>query len=134
MSEIVYLNGSLVPRSQAKVSVLDYGFLYGYGLFETIRAYGGRGFRLDRHLRRLARSAEILGMSIETLNLQNAVIDVVQANQLSDARIRITISIGEGGMTPAPNTCKKPTVLILAASYQPYPEQVYQHHLFLQAR
>ena len=62
MDNIVYLNGSLVPRSQAGISVTDYGFLYGFGLFETMRAYGGCVFRLDKHLKRLARSAEILGM------------------------------------------------------------------------
>ena len=126
MSEIVYLNGSLIPRSQASISALDYGFLYGYGLFETMRAYGGRVFRLDSHLRRLARSAEILGLPIGTLDLKGAVMDTIQANQLSEARVRITISIGEGGMVPDPSTCNRPTVLILAGHYQPYPEQVYQ--------
>ena len=126
MSEIVFLNDSLVPRYQAMISALDYGFLYGYGLFETMRAYGGQVFRLDRHLDRLERSARILGMSTETLDLKSAVEDVVQANQLSEARVRITISIGEGEMIFVPNICKKPTVLILAVPYQPYPEQVYQ--------
>jgi len=126
MSEIVYLNGSLMPRSQASISALDYGFLYGFGLFETMRAYGGRVFLLDRHLSRLARSAEILGLPIGVADLKEAVMATIQANQLSEARIRITISIGEGGMTPDPNTCNKPTVLILAGHYQPYPEQVYQ--------
>ncbi len=126
MSEIVYLNGSLIPRSQARISALDYGFLYGFGLFETMRAYGGRVFRLDRHLSRLARSAEMLGVPIEALELKGAVMDTLQANKLGDARIRITISIGEGEMVPDPSTCQKPTVLILAADYQPYPEQVYQ--------
>ncbi len=126
MSEIVYLNGSLTPRSQASISPLDYGFLYGFGLFETMRAYGGQVFRLDSHLRRLARSAEILGLPIGALDLKGAVMDTIQANELSEARIRITISIGEGGMVPDPSTCHKPTVLILAGHYQPYPEQVYQ--------
>ena len=126
MSEIVYLNGILMPRSQASISALDYGFLYGFGLFETMRAYGGRVFRLDKHLSRLARSAEILGLPIGVANLKEAVMATIQANQLSEARIRITISIGEGGMTPNPSTCQKPTVLVLAGHYQPYPEQVYQ--------
>ncbi len=126
MSEIVHLNGSLTPRSQASVSALDYGFLYGYGLFETMRAYGSRVFRLDRHLRRLAHSAEMLGISIQTIELEGAVMDTLHANKLSDARIRVTISIGEGAMTPDPGTCEKPTVLITAADYQPYPQQVYQ--------
>ncbi len=126
MSEIVYLNGSLVPRSQASISALDYGFLYGFGLFETMRAYGGRVFRLDSHLSRLAHSAEILELPIGSLDLKSAVMDTIQANQLGDARIRITISIGEGEIAPDPDTCNKPTVLILAGHYQPYPERVYQ--------
>ncbi|HEY93054.1 MAG TPA: hypothetical protein G4O17_04855 [Dehalococcoidia bacterium] len=126
MSEIVYLNGYLMPLGQASISVLDYGFLYGYGLFETMRAYGGKIFRLDSHLSRLARAAEILGLPIEALELKDAVMDTIQANKLGDARIRITISMGEGGMVPDPSTCGKPTVLILTGHYQPYPEQVYQ--------
>ena len=126
MSEIVHLNGSLIPRSQARISALDYGFLYGFGLFETMRAYGGQVFRLDSHLNRLARSAEILGLPIEALDLKGAVRDTIQANKLSDARVRITISIGEGGMVPDPSTCRQPTVLILAGPYKPYPEQVYE--------
>ena len=126
MSEIVYLNGSLMPRSQASISALGYGFLYGFGLFETMRVYGGQVFRLDRHLSRLARSAEILGLPIGALDIEDAVMDTIHANKLSDARIRITISIGEGGMVPDPSTCSKPTVLILAEDYKPYPEPVYQ--------
>jgi branched-chain amino acid aminotransferase len=126
MSEVVYLNGSLIPRSQARISVLDYGFLYGFGLFETMRAYGGQVFRLERHLSRLVHSAEILRLPIRALELKGAVMDTIRANRLSEARIRIAISIGEGSMTPDPSTCGQPTVLILAAHYQPYPRQVYQ--------
>jgi len=126
MSEIVYLNGSLMPRSQARISALDYGFLYGFGLFETMRAYEGQVFRLDSHLSRLARSAEALGLPIGTLDLKDAVMDTIRANQLSDARIRISVSIGEGSMAPDPGTCRQPTVLILAGDYRPHPEQVYK--------
>lgn len=126
MSEIVYLNGSLIPRSQASLSVLDYGFLFGFSLFETMRAYEGRVFRLDRHLKRLARSAEILGLPIGELDLKGAVVATIRANQLSEARIRLTVSMGEGTMVPDPSTCSKPTVLIMAQPYQPYPEAVYQ--------
>jgi len=126
MSEVVYLNGSLIPRSKASISALDYGFLYGYGLFETMRAYGGQVFRLDRHLKRLAHSAEILKLPVGTLDLKKAIIDTIQANELSDARIRVAISMGEGEMVPNSTTCNKPTVLVMAGSYQPYPEQVYQ--------
>jgi len=126
MSEIVYLDGSLMPLSQARISILDYGFLYGFGLFETMRAYGGQVFRLESHLSRLTRSAEILGIPVESVGLKEAVMATIQANGISEARIRITTSIGEGKMTPDPATCKKPTILILAGHYQPYPEQVYR--------
>jgi len=126
MGEIVYLNGSLVPGSEARISVLDYGFLYGFGLFETMRAYNGNVFRLDRHLKRLALSSEKLGILFEKQDLVKAVHDTLQANSLKDARIRITVSIGEGYTVPDPSTCNNPTVLILAQSYNPYPTQVYQ--------
>jgi len=126
MSKIVYLNGCLMPLSQASISVLDYGFLYGFGLFETMRAYEGQVFRLDSHLNRLVRSAEVLGLSIGVTDLKDAVMATLQANQLSDARIRITVSIGEGSMVPDPSTCQQPTVLILVGDYHPYPEQIYQ--------
>ena len=126
MSEIVYLNGSLIPRSQAKVSALDYGFLYGFGLFETMRAYEGQVFRLESHLSRLARSAELLRLPVSAPELKDAVRDTIKANRFSNARIRITISAGEGEMSPDPGTDRKPTVLVLAEHYQPYPKEVYQ--------
>ena len=126
MNEIVYLNGSLIPRSQASISALDYGFLYGFGLFETMRAYRGKVFRLDSHLSRLSRAAEILGLPIKTPNLKKAMADILRVNKLDDARIRITVSPGEGEMVPDPSTCKKPTVLIMAQNYHPHPKEVYQ--------
>ena len=126
MSEIVYLNGSLIPINQARISALDYGFLYGFGLFETMRAYDSKVFRLDRHLSRLALSAETLGLPLGTLNLGKTVMATLQANKLSNARIRITISAGEGRLIPNPASYAGPTVLILARHYQPYPEQAYE--------
>ena len=124
MSEIVFLNGSLVPRSQAMISALDNGFLYGYGLFETMRAYDGRVFCIEKHLHRLKCSAGILGIPTGNLKLEDAVMEVMLANRLSDARIRITVSIGEGEVF-APDMCRKPTVLIVAVAYKPHPEAVY---------
>ena len=125
MSNIIFLNGSLLPRSQASISILDYGFLYGYGLFETMRAYGGQVFRLERHLERLSHSTEMLGFDIAGVDLRSAVTDVIQTNNLSDARIRVTVSIGEGGMVPDPARCNEPTVLVMAELYQPYPPAIY---------
>src|SRR3989304_2442587 len=124
MSDIVYLNGKLIPGSQASIPVMDYGFLYGFGLFETMRAYNGQVFLLDRHVDRLSRSAEILGIDIKGLPLESAVRETIQANQLGDARIRLTLSFGEGGITPDPASCPKPTVLVVAGQYQPFAEEV----------
>lgn len=129
MAEIVFLNGKLIPRSQATISITDYGFLYGYGLFETMRAYEGEVFRLEDHLRRLSASAEILGLPIKTLELKGAVVRTIRANRLGSARVRIAISGGEGEMNADPGTCKSPTVLILAQEYKPYPESVYEKGL-----
>ena len=125
MSEVVYLNGSLIPRDQARISPLDYGFLYGFGLFETMRAYNGRIFRIESHLERLEYATGILGLQIDVPELKGAVQDTLVANQLQDARVRITVSAGEGEMVPDPATCTNPTVMITAGNYHPYPEQVY---------
>ena len=123
MSEIVYLNGSLIPRSQAKVSALDYGFLYGFGLFETMRAYKGQVFRLESHLSRLARSAELLRLPVGTAELKDAVRDTIKANRLSDARIRITISAGEGEMPPTPRHARSPQYWYWRNAISPTPKR-----------
>jgi branched-chain amino acid aminotransferase len=126
MSEIVYLNGSLIARGDARIAVLDYGFLYGYGLFETMRAYGGKVFRLERHLERLGHSAMTLGITVDKSVLKGAVMDAIKANGLSEARIRLTVSIGEGATVPDPATCGEPTVLVVAGEYRPLPEETYE--------
>ena len=127
MEEIVYLNGSLLPLSQARLSPLDYGFLYGYGLFETMRAYSGHIFRLEKHLARLSHSAKLLGIELmsDIPDLEKALYDTLQANNLSNARIRLTLSGGEG--EPVPDLLpQNPTVIIVARRYTPYPRQVYE--------
>jgi branched-chain amino acid aminotransferase group I len=136
MAEVIYLNGRLVSRSRAKLSPFDHGFLYGYGLFETMRAYNGYIFRLNRHLARLHRSAEILGLTsnvIATLSLEKgkqsletACIRTLEANKLKDARIRLTVSAGEGDMTPDPSTCSSPTILITAQNLIPLSLEKYE--------
>jgi branched-chain amino acid aminotransferase len=133
MAEIIYLNGQLIPRSEAKLSPFDHGFLYGYGLFETMRAYNGHIFRLDSHLTRLRCSAESIGLTHSILttdegkqSLKAACMATLEANELKDARIRLTISAGEGGMTPDPSTCPSPTVLITAQNLAPLPPEKYE--------
>jgi len=126
MEEIVYLNGAMVPRSQAKIPAMDYGFLYGYGLFETMRAYSGTVFRLDSHIARLAKSADRLGIAVDTAILKKAVTDTLKANGLREARVRLTVSIGEGSLVPDLHSCTAPGVLVVAAKYTPYADEVYQ--------
>ena len=114
MEETVYLNGSLMPRSQARIAAFDYGFLYGYGLFETMRAYSGHIFRLGQHLDRLAGSAKLLGIDLEPVDddLAKAVYATLRANSLGDARVRLTISGGEGDAIPELAGSRSPTVFI----------------------
>ena len=121
MEEIIYLNGDLIPRSQAKLSPFDHGFLYGYGLFETMRAYNSSIFRLDRHLARLHHAAETLSIAskLPAFDLEKACYDVLKANNLAEARLRLTISAGEGDITPNPDTCSGITVFIVARRLVP---------------
>lgn len=117
----LYLNGSFVDEKDAKVSVFDSGFLYGDGLFETMRAYNGAIFALDRHLERLAYSAGVLEYdnmpAKETL--MDACSGILRVNELKDARIRLTIT---RGMPEAAS----PTVLIAANSYAGYDPDLYE--------
>jgi len=126
MERIVYLNGALVPRSQAVISPFDLGFLYGYGLFETMRAYSGHIFRLGIHMERLRRSAALIGLPLDVFDLGKACYDTLKANKLSNARIRLTVSIGEGEAVPDPPKHPKPTVLVIAASYTPPSAETYR--------
>src|SRR4030042_183509 len=98
MEELVYFNGKLLPSSQARLSPFDYGFLYGYGLFETMRAYSGKVFRLTQHLARLHRSAGLIALAhkLPRYDLAGAIRGTIQPNNLSNARIRLTVSAGPG--------------------------------------
>ncbi len=128
MEEIVYLNGSLIPRSQAWISVYDHGFLYGYGLFETMRAYHGVIFLLERHLQRLISSAEVIGISskLADVNLAKACKDTLAANGLEDARVRLTVSRGEIDSFPGFGVNATPTVLVTAKKYVALPAEIYR--------
>jgi branched-chain amino acid aminotransferase group I len=127
MEEIVYLNGSLIPRSQAHISAFDQGFLYGYGLFETMRAYHGKIFLLERHFKRLLSSAEIIGLAsgLSEIDLGRACVDTLEANSLKEARVRLTVSRGEADAFPGTSVGGTPTVLVTAGSYTPLPAETY---------
>lgn len=128
MAGIVYLNGELIPAAQARISVFDHGFLYGYGLFETMRAYHGKIFLLERHLKRLMDSAEAIGLGsgLAGIDLDQACRDTLEANRLEDARIRLTVSNGESDAFPWAGVSGQPTVVITAIPYAPPETERYE--------
>lgn len=124
---LVNLNGSIIPESEAFVSVKDRGWLYGDGVFETLRTYGGRVFRLEEHLARLERSALLVGIEIGIApeRLTATVNDLLAAEDpKNDVMIRITVTRGEGGAL-WPVEPLKPTVLVQLRALPHYPDEVF---------
>ncbi|HAV42896.1 TPA: branched-chain-amino-acid transaminase [bacterium] len=133
MSLKVYIDGELVDEEDAKISVFDHGVLYGDGIFEGIRSYNGRVFRLEEHLNRLYQSAKaiLLEIPLSKDEMQKAVISTLQANGLHDAYIRLVVTRGKGDLGLDPRKCPKPTVFIIASRINLYPEEFYQNGLAL---
>lgn len=129
MEEIVYLNGSLLPRSQAAISPFDHGFLYGYGVFETLRSYSGRFFRLSAHLERLYRSLEMLQIKLPlpAPELEAALYRLIEANGLpaTSGRVRLTVSAGAAEAAPEPAPTRA-TLFIAARPHVPIPAARYE--------
>ncbi len=125
---LIYLDGQIVPESQAKISVFDHGVLYGDGVFEGIRFYNGRVFRLDQHIRRLYDCAKaiLLNVTLTPEEMIKATCDTIRANGLRDGYIRLVITRGVGPMGLSPYKCPKPSVFIIAASIQLYSEESYK--------
>lgn len=123
----IYLDGKLVDKQDAKISVFDHGLLYGDGVFEGIRAYNGRVFRLKEHLDRLYCSAKAIMLEIPmTINeMQNAVLDTLRANELKDAYIRLVVTRGYGDLGLDPKKCPVPTVFIITDKITLYPKELY---------
>lgn len=126
MDVLIWLNGELVPAAAAKVGVLDRGVLYGDGIFETMRAYQGRVFRLAQHLDRLARGADALAIKLplSRQELEAAVTEALVANAVSEASVRLTVTRGEGA-GPLPGEAG-PIVFILARRFTPYDPELYR--------
>jgi branched-chain amino acid aminotransferase len=132
MGQKVFINGSLVDEADAKVSVFDHGYLYGDGVFEGIRSYGGKVFRFDEHLRRLFASAKAISLEVQMTadELKKATYDTMEANGVSDGYIRMVVSRGTGDLGLDPRKCKgNATVVIIAASIQLYPQKLYDEGL-----
>jgi branched-chain amino acid aminotransferase len=123
----VYLNDRFVPETDAVVSVFDHGFLYGDGVYETMRAYRGRVLLLAKHLGRLERSASRLHLALPVPieRVGDLVRASIERNRLQDAYIRITVSRGPGEIGLDPALCKTPTLVIISKPFRPYPESFY---------
>jgi branched-chain amino acid aminotransferase len=123
----IWLDGKLVPEEEAKVSVFDHGLLYGDGVFEGIRAYGGVVFRLREHLDRLYNGARVIMLDIPVTQeeMTQAVLETIRANSLRDAYIRLVVTRGVGDLGLDPRKCPRASVFIIAAGIALYPEEVY---------
>lgn len=124
----IYLNDRFVDRKEAVVSVFDHGFLYGDGIYETLRAYNGRIFMLSQHLARLQRSGHLIGLDlpIPEKDWPALLNEAISRNSLTHAYLRITISRGEGEIGLDPSLCRHPTVVIVALPFQPYPPHLFR--------
>ena len=129
----VYIDGSLHDESDARISVFDHGLLYGDGVFEGIRFYNRRVFRLEEHIRRLYDSARsiLLNIPISPEEMTAAVLETCRANDLNDGYIRLVITRGTGSMGLSPFRCPKASIIIIACSIQLYPDEAYQNGLVM---
>jgi len=129
----VYLNGKIVPSNEAAVSVFDHGFLYGDGVYETMRVYDGVLFMLAEHIGRLYRSASLIRLTIPlgTDSLKISLYETLIANSLRNAYVRLTVSRGEGPIGLDPGLCADPTVVIIAQGLKEYPRSYYEKGISL---
>jgi branched-chain amino acid aminotransferase len=130
MSNLIYINGKLFPKEEAKVSVYDHGLLYGDGVFEGIRVYSGKVFRHEQHIERLYESAKAIALEIpmSPAEMMKAVEDTVKANNRTDGYIRLVITRGPGSLGLDPRKCQ-PQVIIIVDGISLYPPELYESGL-----
>jgi branched-chain amino acid aminotransferase len=123
----IYVDGKFRNERQATVSVFDHGLLYGDGVFEGIRAYNGRVFKLKEHIDRLYSSAKaiLLEIPLTPAQMMQATVDTIRANKLRDCYVRLLVTRGVGTLGLNPRSCKKPSVIIIAGKIQVYPPELY---------
>ena len=128
---LIYLDGEFVPKEKAVVSVFDHGLLYGDGIFEGIRAYHGRVFRLDEHLDRFYDGARAICLEIPVSKeeMQEIVLETLRRNGLQDAYIRLVVTRGPGDLGLDPRKCPKPFIFCIAATIVLYPDELYEKGL-----
>jgi branched-chain amino acid aminotransferase len=123
----VYIDGRYYDKEDAKISVYDHGLLYGDGIFEGIRIYNGKIFKLSEHVKRLFQSARAISLEIPLSEeeLKEAISDTVGMNDLKDGYIRLVITRGIGNLGINPITCQRPSIIIIVDKIQLYPEEYY---------
>ena len=128
MAQKIWLDGKLVDRKDAKITVFDHGLLYGDGVFEGIRVYSSLVFELDAHIKRLYESAKAIRLviSINESELADAVRQTVEANDIRDGYIRLVVTRGVGTLGLNPFVCHESSIIIIADSIQLYPEELYE--------
>ena len=131
MPRTIFMNDRLVPEEEARISVFDHGLLYGDGVFEGLRSYSGRVFRLNDHLDRLWASARAICLEIPMSRerLSQAVLDTLIANKLEDGYIRLIVTRGAGTLGLDPNRCHDPQIIIIADTISLYPKEFYEQGL-----
>jgi len=131
MSLKIYISGKLYDKEDAKISVYDHGLLYGDGVFEGLRSYNGKVFRLAEHLDRLWYSAKAIWLQIPISKeeMTKAVNDTVAVNGIKDGYVRVVVTRGAGSLGLDPNRCSDPQVIIIADRITLYPEELYQKGL-----
>ncbi len=131
MSLKIYIGGKLYNKEDAKISVYDHGLLYGDGIFEGIRSYNGKVFRMTEHLDRLWNSAKAIWLQIPMTKeeMAKAIEDTLAVNGIKDGYIRVVVTRGVGTLGLDPNRCDNPQVIIIADKISLYPEELYQKGL-----
>jgi len=127
----IFIDGNFYDQSEAKISVFDHGLLYGDGVFEGIRFYNDRVFRFVEHIDRLWDSAKAIGLELplSKTELIAATLETIRQNDLHDGYIRLIVTRGIGSLGLNPDSCRRPSVIIITATIALYPEELYQRGL-----
>ena len=127
----IYVDGEFFDESEAKVSVFDHGLLYGDGVFEGIRFYNGRVFRMEAHMDRLWESARSICLEIPISReaMDEALLETIRQNGLRDGYVRLIVTRGVGNLGLNPVQCKRPSIIIIASTIALYPEEAYRKGL-----
>ena len=129
----IWLDGKIIDKADAKISVFDHGLLYGDGIFEGIRMYSGKVFRLEEHIARLFSSAKSILLELPWTQQEviQATVDTIKANNLINGYVRLVITRGVGGLGLNPYLCEKPSMFIIAANIKLYSDESYENGMDL---